>query len=98
MGRKEEARLLNEAMTSSGSEMIAIIGRRRVGKTYLIRHVFGEYFDFEITELQQSTTALQLEKFCPQTQRMGKTGVPYYEDAKLVGGVPDPKNIFIRQN
>ena len=37
IGRKEEIALLEKYMTSNHSEFIAIYGRRRVGKTFLIR-------------------------------------------------------------
>jgi len=37
IGRKEERLILKKALESEESEMISIIGRRRVGKTYLVR-------------------------------------------------------------
>ena len=40
VGRKKEQEILKEALTSYEAEMVAVIGRRRVGKTYLIK--FGE--------------------------------------------------------
>jgi hypothetical protein len=36
IGRKEEIALLEKYMTSNHSEFIAICGRRRVGKTFII--------------------------------------------------------------
>jgi len=36
VGRVSEIKTLQEALVSSDSEMIAVIGRRRVGKTFLI--------------------------------------------------------------
>ena len=36
IGRKKELAVLNEALHSNRAEMIAVYGRRRVGKTYLI--------------------------------------------------------------
>jgi AAA+ ATPase superfamily predicted ATPase len=39
IGRKEEKQILLEAMQSGNPELIAVYGRRRVGKTYLIRQV-----------------------------------------------------------
>lgn len=40
IGRMEEQSLLDEAFKSNRAEMIALYGRRRVGKTYLIKSYF----------------------------------------------------------
>jgi AAA+ ATPase superfamily predicted ATPase len=37
IGRKDEIRRLKEAFSSEQSEFVAIYGRRRVGKTFLMR-------------------------------------------------------------
>src|SRR6266567_5109663 len=63
IGRTKETALLQEAMSSSSSEMIAVIGRRRVGKTHLVRQVFGSLFDFEMTGMQHTPLELQLTNF-----------------------------------
>lgn len=46
VGRKEEKKLLEEACLSEESKFIAVSGRRRVGKTYLIRELFNNQFFF----------------------------------------------------
>ena len=38
IGRAPEIRILKEALASPHSELVAIYGRRRVGKTYLIQN------------------------------------------------------------
>ena len=38
IGREVELDILNDLLSSDQSELLAIIGRRRVGKTYLIKH------------------------------------------------------------
>ncbi len=35
IGRKKEIEVLNKVLESDKAEMIAVIGRRRVGKTFL---------------------------------------------------------------
>ena len=40
VGRKREVSALKRAMTSGESEFVAIYGRRRIGKTYLVREFF----------------------------------------------------------
>lgn len=43
--------------------MVALIGRRRVGKTHLVKQVFGRLYDFEITGIQHASTATLLANF-----------------------------------
>ena len=62
-GRKEEIHLLRQALQSDEAEMIAVIGRRRVGKTFLINSVYKNRINFETTGIQNSTTKRQLRNF-----------------------------------
>jgi uncharacterized protein len=41
IGRKKEQDVLLKALNSNEPEMVAVIGRRRVGKTFLIRSVYA---------------------------------------------------------
>ncbi len=43
--------------------MIAVIGRRRVGKTFLIRSFFAGKIDFEITGIHNGTLSEQMQNF-----------------------------------
>ena len=56
IGRKEEQKILLSAAQSEYSELIAVYGRRRVGKTYLIRETFGYKFTFQHTGLANAKT------------------------------------------
>ena len=42
IGRIEEINLLEEYYNSNKSELVAVYGRRRVGKTYLICETLGD--------------------------------------------------------
>lgn len=42
IGRKRELEILENTLTSSSAEFIALYGRRRVGKTYLIKQFFRQ--------------------------------------------------------
>ena len=42
IGREKEQKLLKEYLNSDQSEFIAVYGRRRVGKTFLIQQVVGD--------------------------------------------------------
>ena len=41
VGREKEIARLNQIYDSDESEFVAVYGRRRVGKTYLVREVFA---------------------------------------------------------
>lgn len=49
IGRDIEKKLLQQALDSGVPELIALFGRRRVGKTFLIRQYFGKHLGFEFT-------------------------------------------------
>jgi AAA+ ATPase superfamily predicted ATPase len=59
-GRKGERAELQDALTSDRPELIAVHGRRRVGKTYLIRAVFAEQLCFELTGMRDAALKVQL--------------------------------------
>ena len=46
IGRQEEIRLLQKLQKSGKPEFVAVYGRRRVGKTYLIQQFFENKFSF----------------------------------------------------
>ena len=50
IGRGNEVRKLKDALSSVSSEFIAVYGRRRVGKTYLIREAYDGRFAFYHSE------------------------------------------------
>ena len=43
IGRVKELEILSNACQANESKLIAVYGRRRIGKTYLINHMFGEH-------------------------------------------------------
>lgn len=63
IGRKAEIEVLERAKNSNRAEFIAIYGRRRVGKTYLIKQFFEENFTFYLTGMADATTPLQIGNF-----------------------------------
>lgn len=42
IGRKAEQEILRRRIESESPELIAIYGRRRIGKTYLVRQYFND--------------------------------------------------------
>jgi len=63
IGRETEKVMLNDVFSSKQSEFVAIYGRRRVGKTYLVREMFSDKFSFEISGLANAKTKEQLLNF-----------------------------------
>lgn len=63
IGRSKEIELLNEKLASEKPEFVALYGRRRIGKTYLVRNVFEYKFTFRITGVAQATLQEQLANF-----------------------------------
>ncbi len=62
-GREKEQERLNTICNSAKSEFVAVYGRRRVGKTFLIREFFSYSFSFQITGLANASTDQQLFNF-----------------------------------
>jgi len=63
IGRKQEIKILKNALTSNHSELIAIYGRRRVGKTFLINKIYEKNIFFSFSGLNNATLTLQLQNF-----------------------------------
>jgi uncharacterized protein len=63
IGRKEEIAALTALKNSPKSEFVAVYGRRRVGKTFLIRNVFDEPFSFHLTGTANVDLKTQLTNF-----------------------------------
>ena len=63
VGRNEEIQILRSMLDSSESEFVAMIGRRRVGKTYLIRNAYENQITFELTGIQYASLGEQLSNF-----------------------------------
>ena len=71
-GRIREIKILNEMLGSSSSELLAIYGRRRVGKTFLIREVYNKHMVFELTGLYKGSMKDQLQNYHTQLKLSSK--------------------------
>ncbi|MBO9593234.1 MAG: AAA-like domain-containing protein [Niabella sp.] len=63
IGRTEEQKVLNRLLASGRPELIAVYGRRRVGKTYLIRTLLKKEMVFEMSGIHDATLTDQLKNF-----------------------------------
>ena len=71
-GRKTELSLFGKIIASERSEFVAVYGRRRVGKTFLIRAAFKGLFSFEIAGLANESLNQQLTNFNLEFQKQAK--------------------------
>ncbi len=78
VGRAAEQRELAEVYASSQAEFVAVYGRRRVGKTFLVVNSFqgrpGAYF--QTTGIKNGSMRLQLERFTQELARSFFNGAP----------------------
>jgi uncharacterized protein len=63
IGRSKEQEVLLKALHSRRPEMVAVIGRRRVGKTFLVQKVYADNMAFQISGMQDGTLKEQLKNF-----------------------------------
>jgi len=66
IGREKEKEILLKAFQSGEAEMIAIVGRRRIGKTFLVRNVYKEQIDVEVSGIQNISNKDQIKNFTLQ--------------------------------
>ena len=63
IGRKKELEQLKKLIDVESPAFLAVYGRRRVGKTYLIRQAFDNQFDFYLTGISNGSLTQQLANF-----------------------------------
>lgn len=75
VGRKAEIQMLDRYYKSGRAEFIAVYGRRRVGKTFLIRQHFNNDFAFDMTGVMEGSRAEQMSAFHSALKLHGYEGV-----------------------
>jgi uncharacterized protein len=76
VGRTEEIKILQETLLSQEAEMVAIFGRRRIGKTFLISTVYEKETVFELSGTQGGSLKQQLKNFRDELSIQYKTPYP----------------------
>lgn len=74
IGREWEQKVLKDCVESDRPEFVAVYGRRRVGKTYLVRNFFKGKFDFYMSGSFNASMQDQLDDFNSQLE--------FYSDSK----------------
>lgn len=73
IGRQGEITELERLMASGQPEFVVVYGRRRVGKTCLIRHFFSDKFTFYATGVARGSKKEQLSEFYRSLREYGYT-------------------------
>jgi uncharacterized protein len=81
IGREEQLEQINILLKSNKSEFVSVLGRRRIGKTYLIDQAFKEMICFQLTGIQMANTEVQLDNFNKK--------LFFYSKAKYISTAPN---------
>ena len=76
IGREKEKQVLQNALYEEYSQFVAVYGRHRVGKTFLIRETFENRFDFQFTGAANLTARKQLVRFRRALKEHGQKDTP----------------------
>lgn len=79
VGRKKEMQELEWAMQSHRSELIILKGRRRIGKTFLVRSFFNDRYTFHFVGAHKKSKSVQLSNFREALiKHSGNTDLPAF--------------------
>ena len=76
IGREYEKETLLNAYDSEKSEFVAIYGRRRIGKTFLVRETFNNNFSFYYSGRDNVSPKIQLKFFEVSLKEQGLFDCP----------------------
>ena len=101
IGRDKEKQILLNALCEEYSQFIAVYGRRRVGKTFLIREAYDYKFDFQFTGAAQLTARKQLVRFRRALKDYGQKDTPeltnwgdaFSELKRYIKNLPEGKKV-----
>lgn len=87
IGRKAQTKAMTDAIKAKKSSFVAVTGRRRVGKTYLIREVYKKNFCFTVTGIQNADLQTQINNFVEKIAE-------YDKDLLVLGAVDNWQKVF----
>ena len=79
IGRENEIKRLDRAMSEKEAQLIVVYGRRRVGKTFLINEYYDNSFAFKFTGSENQKNQEQLKNFILE---LNNTSHKKYDDPK----------------
>lgn len=103
IGRVSELRSLQGYIDSERSEFVAVYGRRRVGKTFLIRKAASDNFAFFVTGVYKATKSEQLTNFAIALQKYSGSErlsiqknwiLAFYDLSRYLESLPEGKKVI----
>ena len=101
VGRLLEKQILSDIYNKQGSQFVAMYGRRRIGKTFLIRQTYKQNIVFECSGLIEGGKNAMLENFWNNLKKINDTGkrikrprtwiAAFYELEKSIESLPKSK-------
>lgn len=79
IGREYELDVMKHLYEKDDAVLMAIYGRRRVGKTFLVKCFLNEQYDFFYTGMYKTSAAVQLAVFHDALQRYGGRDIPVFK-------------------
>ncbi|MDR1794045.1 MAG: AAA family ATPase [Erysipelotrichaceae bacterium] len=79
IGRKKKIAILQDCYATDKSEFVAVYGRRRVGKTFLITETFQNKFFFQVEGILNEKIQTQLKNFHTEIIKAGGSHLPKAE-------------------
>ena len=79
IGRKEQKAKIDAYISSDCSEFVVVYGRRRIGKTFLLREYLKDKFDFQMTGLANASMNEQLINFHAAIQKFSSAPIGYVD-------------------
>ena len=91
VGREKEIKELTRLKESNQAEFVALYGRRRVGKTWLVRSFFQDQFTFYSTGIARGSRQEQIQNFyksiCSYSKKVVEQPKDWYEALDLLKDV-----------
>ncbi len=76
IGRKKEIEKIERLLASGRSEFLAVTGRRRVGKTFLVDTLLRKHYCFSMTGIQNGSMGTQLVNFSVKLAEYDGSNIP----------------------
>ena len=101
IGRRKEQMELQKAYESKESQLVAIYGRCRIGKTYLVNETFNHTFAFHHSGLKRGNLKEQLKQFRLSLRQQGYWDCPvlhdwqdaFFELGNFLSGLPEGRKV-----
>ena len=76
IGRQREIKALRDAYAAEYSEFVAVYGRRRIGKTFLVNETFNYQYAFHAAGIEDGSRTMQLAAFREALKKQGHPKCP----------------------